>query len=200
LATANIQIVEDLRGHAQQLVRSEEAQRKAIARDLHDTVLQDLFFIKQCLPQAHRSPELGNHMVEIIQKLRGMIESQRPPLLNQGLALALRGLVDDMQKIAGSSPILPWQSNLNIQLDLTNEQATSIFRIAQEAISNALKHAQARYIEVKLERISEGMLRMVIEDDGIGMSGSRNSEGLIGRQYGLLGTCERAYMVNTKLR
>jgi signal transduction histidine kinase len=199
LASANVLLVEDLRGLTQDLVRSDEAKRKQVARDLHDTILQDLFFIKQRISKAQDYPELGDCIEEIIQKLRGMIKAQRPPLLDQGLVLALRGLARDMQKIAGSSPTLSWQSNLKDRLELTDEQATSIFRITQEALSNAVKHAKARNIIIKLEQISTSHLRLIVEDDGVGMTSSGIGEGLEGGQYGLVGMRERAYMIGGKL-
>ena len=55
------------------------------------------------------------------------------------------------------------------KLNLTDEQATSIYRITQEAITNAIKHAQADHIYVKLEDNSGNTLVVMVKDDGIGM-------------------------------
>jgi signal transduction histidine kinase len=53
--------------------------------------------------------------------------------------------------VAGSSVSISWISDLEGTLGLTDEQAISVYRIAQEALSNALKHGNARHIEVRLE-------------------------------------------------
>ncbi len=165
-------LVETLRGLAQQLVRSEEEQRKRLASDLHDTVLQEIFYIKQGLRKDPNNPELLDYLEGLIQNLRQMIKAQRPPLLDQGLPLALQGLVEDMQKRADSSTSITWQSSLDGTLLLNDEQATSIFRIAQEALNNAIKHAHARHIEVKLEQDTQDVIRLQVKDDGIGVSGT----------------------------
>lgn len=200
LAAANLQLVETLRGLAQQLVRSEEEQRKRLASDLHDTVLQELFYIKQGLRKDPNNPELLDYMEELIQNLRRMIKTQRPPLLDQGLPLALQGLVDDMQKRASSSTSITWQSSLDGTLSLSDEQATSIFRIAQEALNNAIKHARARRIEIKLERDAHGVIRLQVKDDGIGASGTGKEGKLDQNHFGWVLMQERAIMIGAELK
>ena len=113
-------------------------------------MLQELFYIKQGLYKDPANPDLMDYLKECIQNLRRTIKAQRPPLLNHGLPLALEGLVEDMQKIAGSSTKICWNSNFDGALDLTDEQATSFYRIAQEALNNSIKHSQARFIELSL--------------------------------------------------
>jgi len=76
LSIANIALVEALRGLAQQLVRSDEEQRKKVARDLHDAVLQNLFFIKQRLVQS--DPEAASLVDRTVVQLRQTIKAQRP--------------------------------------------------------------------------------------------------------------------------
>ena len=98
LSIANIALVEDLRGLAQQLVRSDEEQRKKVAQDLHDSVLQTLFFIKQRIPSS--DPEAVSLLDRITTILRQTIKAQRPSLLDQGLILALQDLIGDMRQLA----------------------------------------------------------------------------------------------------
>jgi signal transduction histidine kinase len=209
LASANVQLVETLHGLTQRLVRTDESQRKEVARDLHDTVLQDLFFIKQRLHRSQSLPgadpaELLDETVQTlsstIHNLRQTIKSQRPPLLDQGLTLALQDLTADMQRVAGDSMKISWQSSINGQFRLPDELATSIFRIAQEALSNALKHANARNVIVSLEQ-SGNVLRLIVEDDGVGMAVSL-AEGALPLEehhYGLAGMYERAMMIDAVL-
>jgi signal transduction histidine kinase len=196
LAYANVQLVETLRGLSRRLVRADEDQRRKVARELHDTVLQDLFFVRQKLPSDQ--VELTGHISTIIDQLRQTIKAQRTALLDQGLELALESLVVDMQSLAGEGTQIRWNNAVEAKLNLTDEQATSIYRIAQEAISNALKHAQAAHIDVNLEVLPENTLVMLVEDKGIGMQ-ENAGETLNDHHYGLVGMRERALMVGARL-
>jgi signal transduction histidine kinase len=169
LASANVLIFESQRALARQLVRSDEERRKQLSNSLHDNLLQELFFIKQGLHRDPGNPELLDYMEASIQNLRRAIKSQRPPMLDKGLTLALDGLVRDMQKVVGLSTDITWQSDLTEPLPINDEQATSMFRIAQEALHNAIKHASAENIAVRLEKNSSQALRLEISDDGQGM-------------------------------
>jgi two-component system, NarL family, sensor histidine kinase ComP len=200
MAATNLMLVERLRGLAQQLVRSEEEQRKRLVSDLHDTVLQELFFIKQGLHKDPDNPELLDYLEGLIQNLRRMIKAQRPPLLDQGLPLALQGLVEELQKRADSSTSITWQSNLDGTLSLSDEQATSIFRIAQEALNNAVKHAHAHCIEVKLERDTNDVIRLQVKDDGVGATGTSKDGKLEQNHFGWILMQERATMIGAELK
>ena len=84
-------------------------------------------------------------------------------------------------------------------MNLNDEQATSIYRIVQEAISNALKHAQAEYIRVRIENPTNDVLIVSVEDDGIGMP--EPEWGVAWEfHYGLVGMKERAMMIGADLR
>ena len=169
LAVANVLLFENQHALAQQLVRSDEEQRKQFASELHDNLLQVLFFIKQGLHQDPGNPELVDYMESSIQNLRQMIKTQRPPLLDQGLSMALEGLVKDVQKVVGSTMSITWQNEITDSLPLSDEQATSIFRITQEALHNAIKHACAQNIAVRVEKNSSQTLRLQVSDDGRGI-------------------------------
>ncbi|MBI4926754.1 MAG: PDZ domain-containing protein, partial [Anaerolineae bacterium] len=122
LTIANIFLVEAMRGLSRQLVRSDEEQRKKVARDLHDSVLQNLFFVKQQVSKT--DPEASALVDRSITMLRQTIKSQRPSLLDQGLALALNDLVSDMQRLAGDTLLIRWRNALEEEVRLPDEQAT----------------------------------------------------------------------------
>ncbi len=199
LAISNVLLFEKQRRLAQQLVRSSEEERRRIASELHDSVLQDLFFIKQVIHQNPENPELVRYLEGCIQNLRGTIKAQRTPLLDQGLPLALQGLVEDMQKIAGKGTQVAWKTNLNGSIALNDEVATSLFRIAQEALTNAVKHAHACHIEVRLERSADQSIRLRVRDDGIGASWHHQDGNLNQNHFGLVLMQERAEMINGRL-
>ncbi len=192
LASANIQLIETLRGLSQQLVRAGEEERKKVVRELHDGVLQNLFFIMQKLrPDA----ELVGCLDEVITTLRHTIKAQRPSALDRGLTPALQDLIDDLRRVVGiNGPRIVLQNNAG-QINVSDEHATAIYRIAQESLSNAIRHAHATNVTVSLEQ-ANGTLVMAIEDNGLGMSPAVAPEG----HYGMTGMRERALMIGADLR
>jgi signal transduction histidine kinase len=193
LAAANVQLVETLRGLTRQIVRAEEAHRKQVAQELHDVVLQNLFFLKQRL--GPDDVALAGHLDNTINILRHTIKAQRPSLLDRGLAIALQGLVDDMDMLTSNEgPAIRWQPQVD-QFHLADEQATSVYRIAHEAIINAIKHAKAKHIQVSLSQ-KDGMLMLCVQDDGSGMPDVQT----LPEHYGLAGMEERAMMIGAHLR
>lgn len=200
LAAANLLLVETMRGFAQRLVRSEEEERKRLASDLHDTVLQDIFFIKLQLTKGIYPPEMNQAFDSLITTLRQMIKDQRPPLLKQGLVLALQGLVEELSKRSAAIPKIIWHNNLSENPVLSDEQATAVYRIAQEAVNNAIKHARARSVEVVVENNGSNCLRLQVSDDGIGGLSTNGNRKLDQNHFGLLLMQERATMINADLK
>ena len=201
VAYANVQLVERLRGLTRQLVRTDEKHRKQVARDLHDTVLQQLFFVKTGLIRGRDQDPVALVAVldEGIETLNRTIKAQRPPLLDYGLRLALLGLVEEMQKLGGSPPVLSWRCNVIDRLDLSDEGATALYRIAQEAVTNAFRHAHAQNITVTLEAGLAGTITLSVEDDGDGMASSTKGTGRGEHEFGLAGMQERATMIDGEL-
>jgi signal transduction histidine kinase len=184
---------ERLRHLSQQLVSSQEQERKALSRELHDEIGQLLTALRM---------ELGN-----MERGRG---GQTDPHLDQAKKLAestLRttrdiamGLRPAMLDILGLGPALEWQTreysrryNTPIRLevdgdlrDVPDPHRTYLYRIVQEGLTNCARHAQAKNIHVKLED-SASKLSVLVEDDGVGFDQhSGVSYGL-----GLLGITER---------
>lgn len=152
------------------LLTTRETQRKQIARDLHDTTLQQLLLIRRRLsyapgPYADLIPLLD----QTVQGLRQIIEAQYSPLIDLGIPSALEGLIAEMQKWAGPSPQIIWRSTIHEPLPLTKEQCTALYRITQELLTNAIKHANAQQILITLERQGNS-LRLSVIDDGIGIT------------------------------
>jgi two-component system sensor histidine kinase ComP len=181
LSIANIILVEALRGLAQQLVRSDEEQRKKIARDLHDSVLQNLFFVKQRISRIDlETASIVDHTITMI---RQTIKAQRPYLLDRGLTYALQDLINDMMLLANDNIVIIWHNYLEDEMILSDEKATSIYRIVQESLSNILKHAQADQAIVTAKN-DNGFLEIQVEDNGIGIPTKALPQ--VGHQYGLI--------------
>jgi signal transduction histidine kinase len=185
-----------LRHLSQQLVSSQEQERKALSRELHDEIGQLLTALRM---------ELGN--LERTQSVQG---SENDPHLEQAKKLAestLRttrdiamGLRPAMLDVLGLGPALEWQAreysrryNTPIQLevdgdlrDVPDPHRTYLYRIVQEGLTNCARHAQAKNIHVRLKD-SSGSLAVVVEDDGVGF----DQDGGVPYGLGLLGITER---------
>ncbi len=195
LTAANIATVESLRGLAQRLVQTDEEQRRSVARDLHDDVLQDLSFIQSQLTELH--PDLAAQQKKLATRLRQIIKAQRPSFLEQDIAMTLQGLIDNMQQlVTEEKTTLRFRNLLPEPITLGGERTTALYRIAQESLSNVLKHAQANDVLVTLKIDRGDVLEIELKDDGIGMKNPAYS--LYGR-YGLMGMRERAIMIGATL-
>jgi signal transduction histidine kinase len=187
---------ERLRHLSQQLVSSQEQERKALSRELHDEIGQLLTALRM---------ELGN-----LERGRATPGGETDPHLDQAKKLAestLRttrdiamGLRPAMLDILGLGPALEWQAreysrryNTPIRLevdgdlrDVPDPHRTYLYRIVQEGLTNCARHAQAKNIHVKLED-SSGKLAVLVEDDGVGF----DQHAGVAYGLGLLGITER---------
>ncbi len=153
-----------------QLLLAREGERKRLARDLHDTVLQQLLLAERRLHcSGVRDAEVIALLEEAAEGLRRTIHDQRDPLLDRGIPLALEGLVEEMQRWAGAKPRISWCSSVTAPPALAEEQVVALYRLAQELLANALKHAEAENVEVALEVEPDGAVRFCVTDDGVGM-------------------------------
>lgn len=191
--TRQVQLIDN-----QDLVKREEiieTERKRIARDLHDTVSQELFASSMVL--SGLSMNAGNLSADTLQDqlqvVKGMIETAQKDL--RILLLHLRpSELDGKSLVEGFEVILKEVSDKSsvqvaFQHDVTNLPTgieEHLFRIGQEIISNTLKHARAKRLEVYLlQTTDELQLKMV--DDGVGFDQTQEQE----LSYGLYNIRER---------
>lgn len=168
-----------LRGMARQIVLLQEAERARVARELHDGVSQWLVSVKYLFETALDRARLGRppHEVqtsleaglerlrEVLGEVRRISHGLRPALLDDlGLARALEHLAAEWSERSGVATELQLQGQLN----LPDALATALFRVAQEALGNVERHAQARSVRLALVSQPAGGLRMEIADDGVG--------------------------------
>jgi signal transduction histidine kinase len=163
-----------LYGQAREL--SIVAERNRLALDLHDAVSQKLFGLVFMAEAAgtllERDPaEARGHVAklqalaqEALYELRSIVFELRPPDLERdGLGGALRKHVELLRRLQQQEIELVLAGDLRADAERDRE----ILRIAQEAIQNALKHAHARHISVRLDADGGGLL-LEVEDDGVG--------------------------------
>jgi PAS domain S-box-containing protein len=201
--TERKQAQDALQMFSRQLIEAQEEERRRIARELHDQIGQVLTAVKMNLHTVHRvcnGTEEGGHIKdnieavdEALRLVRDLSVDLRPPLLDDlGLVTALRWYVDRYAKRTGIV------AEVIIELDDPNvrfsrELETACFRIAQEALTNVVRHARARDVSVTL-RQEDAILILSVKDDGVGF----DHEALRKRApraatLGLLGMQERAH-------
>jgi PAS domain S-box-containing protein len=200
-------IEEELRNMSRRLGEAQETERRSIARELHDEVgqsltatrinLRDLEQDAQGGPFAQRLTDASNIISDLLSKVRQMSLDLHPSVLDDlGLAAALRWCV--RTRTTGSK--------LDVRLDLPDElprfdemAEITLFRIFQESLSNALRHAQAKHLDAQL-RHSDGRLLLTVKDDGRGFDAeAARRTALSGKSLGLLGMQERARLAGGEL-
>lgn len=185
---------EDLRSSRERIVAATDAERRRIARDLHDGLQTRLVLIALAADEAQRSGKeadlarLKAGITQAIGELRSFVNDVMPAVLTErGLASALREL--------GSEISLPVELDLRIgdkRLDATIE--TAAFMVVSESFSNVLKHSAAA--TVRVSAVQEGeWLRVRVVDDGVGgaiLSTTSGLGGLRDRVRALGGTLSAA--------
>ncbi len=174
------------------------AERTRIARDLHDTLAQSISGVVLQLDAAQLSfrnkpDESQHHLLRASELARdGLLQARRAvwqlrdPTLQRDFAKAL---VDMAQQLSVDSNIPIQVITTGDPVRLTNESEEQLLRISQEAITNALKHAEAQRILVELKFASD-LVQLSIEDNGRGFDVSSSSTSA-GSHFGLAGIGER---------
>jgi signal transduction histidine kinase len=209
LATANAALraeQERLQILSRQLLYAQETERRRIARELHDEIGQVLTAVKINLQTLQRTAAPAGHgslqesiaiVDRAVQQVRNLSLDLRPSLLDDlGLVAALRWYVDRQSARAGyHGQVVADPPDLTVP----PEVATTCFRVAQEALTNVVRHAHAQRVRVELRR-EDGELRLVVRDDGKGFEvAAANRRAARGASLGLLGMQERVQLVGGRL-
>ena len=194
----------ELRRLSSEQVRSQEEERKAISRELHDEVGQTLTALGIEIGNIERlGQESGSEFLDRVAEARQL--AQRVLKSVRDMAMGLRpSMLDD----SGLVPALRWQARefskhvgvpVDLQIDgsfdkLPDDVRTCIYRIVQEALTNCARHANARNIRVVLHGKDEGV-SVAIQDDGVGFHPISEAVGL-----GIIGIEERARELGGRLK
>lgn len=190
---------EDLRRLSAHLQQIREEERKNIARDLHDDLGQQLTGLQMDVHWMQKKlqntePHLIDKMNEInemvdhtIRAVRRILADLRPAILDDlGMIAAMEWLNQETSKR------YPVQIHFKVnteEINLSPDSASALFRIYQEGINNAIKHANAKNINAGIE-VMDHQVKMYITDDGKGINTEKQEKG-----YGLLGIKERTYIL-----
>jgi PAS domain S-box-containing protein len=186
------------------LISAQEDERARIARELHDDLSQQIAAVSIAVSNLRKglsaeSPELRAHSERIQEKLvhlagavRQLSHELHPAILEHaGLAAALSRYCSDLRELAGFGVSLRTEGAFE---GMPAKVALAIYRVAQEALQNAVKHSGAGNAEVSLVR-ARGVVSLVVSDEGRGISASPSGAGGLG----LISMKERARMVNGTL-
>jgi len=199
--------IENARLHERSRELSIVEERNRLARELHDSVTQQLFGVVLAAESAgallaRGDGAAGEQLARVqglargaMDELRAVVFELRPAsLAEEGLGTALRKHVDVLRRVAGRAIAL----HVGAPPSLGAAAAGQVFRIAQEALQNALRHAgeEAR-VEVRLEDGGGGRLVLVVADDGDGFDAGAPS--VRGRRLGLTSMEERAAELGGRL-
>lgn len=207
--------VEDYRGQMQALagrvIYAQEEERRRIARELHDDTGQTLTLLLVRLKLLEGGADSEARQAEIaelralvsaaIDRVRRLALDLRPPALDHlGLAASIRSLVRQLKE---TTPLAISLELPEAAITLSPEQAIAVYRIVQEALTNILKHADARQAWVKLAQ-QDGRLTIQIRDDGHGFKplslDRTRKQDADGRGLGLFGMEERAHLAGGRLQ
>ncbi|HAP32704.1 MAG TPA: hypothetical protein DCQ14_06610 [Firmicutes bacterium] len=212
IAMENAQLIEML-GQKEQIlhqlvnkmITAQEDERKRVAADLHDGIIQSLiavwYRLQRITPPAEGcyaewQADLGDLtrlLNEQIMEIRRMLYDLRPIILdNYGLFPAVESYLQNLQEknnIAVDLSIQGKGENLNSRIEIT------LFRILQEALTNVLKHAKASIVKVELTN-GDDIVSLIVQDNGSGMDAALLSTDHYPQRLGLAGIQERALLLS----
>ena len=209
-AIENIQLLRELRMHAaeveklhRQLLHAREDERKFLARELHDEAIQALVGLNYRLAQMENGAagDLQAEVRRIVEDLRGMIRTLRPPALdNFGLVTAIRSHVRELGEAGGETARIDLRVDGDTERWLPEDIQLCLYRVMQEALINVEKHAAARHVQVTLD-IQPKEVTLEIRDDGRGFRLPQHLGSLLEQDhFGLVGLRERLELVRGSLQ
>jgi len=198
---------EELRRLSRQILSAQEDERKKISRELHDVIAQTLTGINVRLAKLKqeaaantkgldqniaRTQRLVEHSVNIVHRFAREL---RPTVLDDlGLIPALHTFMKGFRKQTGMQVSLSAFAEVE---QLTGERRTVLFRVAQEALNNVNRHAEANRVDVKIQKLDNAVC-MTIKDNGKGFPVQHTLRSKKNKRLGLLGMRERLDMVGGK--
>ena len=198
-----------LQNAQRRLLTEREEERKHLARELHDQMIQDLlslnYQLEDVIEKASGMPPLESDATEVQQDIRHMVEDLRricgdlrPPTIDSfGLGAAIQSLARQWRERTGIEVSVNVEEHVG---RLPESLELSIFRIVQEGLNNIWKHAAATEAMVTLQPTSPRRLLVTIEDNGKGLAQSFDLEKLSQNEhYGLLGISERVALMDGRL-
>ena len=205
-AFSQIESLQNAHALGAQVIRSQEEERRRVARDIHDGPAQAIanivFRAEVCERLIDSDPArakaelkaLREHIRNTLAEIRKIIFDLRPMALDDlGLAPTIRGVLDVFREqygLVAEIAVIGKERRLEPHIEI------GVFRVVQEALNNIIKHAQASSIRVRIEFAAAGVT-VLVEDDGKGFEMTETE--LPSGHYGIMGMRERMQLLNGKL-
>jgi two-component system sensor histidine kinase UhpB len=195
---------------AAQVIMAQEEERRRVARELHDEAGQALTAViiglergLAGMPEVYAADlpiqprqlvsNLRDLAAQTLDEVRKLALELRPSVLDDlGLVAALRQYVRSIEERSGVAAHLSLVGWDEADARLPPEVETALFRISQEALTNAIRHAQAETVQVRLRR-EPGAVSLEVNDDGVGLTAVPAPEA--GQHLGMFGMRERAHLL-----
>jgi signal transduction histidine kinase len=199
-----------LQNAQRRLISDSEEERKALAREIHDQIIQDMLSTNYQLEELATTHAAAEEMQDqlfiiregirsMIDELRNICGTLRPPTIDSlGINAAIQSFAQDWSKRSGIK--------INLDLDpeigrITEAIELSIYRIVQESLSNVHRHSSASTAKISIKRVSPRAIMLSVEDNGTGIDTnfdltSYSQEG----HYGMVGIQERVALLGGRLR
>jgi signal transduction histidine kinase len=180
VAVHAVRLTADLQHARERLVTMREEERRRLRRDLHDGLGPKLAgqalileAVRDSLEPASQSRALVDHLIEdsqtVVSEVRELVHGLRPPALDEfGLVGAVRSLAAQCEpgklriRVVAPDPMPPLPAAVEV----------AAYRIAQEALTNVVKHSQAKECQVRLA-LGDSTLRLEVQDNGLGLPATR---------------------------
>lgn len=191
-----------------QVISAQEAERKRVARDLHDVLAQEMVILTRRLETARRKLNSGTLNPAELEELTSIARTNLDSI--RQISRALRpSVLDDL----GLGPALSWaagelteRSGIHVELDIDtknleidDEKTLLLFRAAQEAFANIDRHSKATRASLSLTH-SDGMVQMQVKDNGRGFDMPKSVSELVNQGHlGIIGMLERVELVGGTL-
>lgn len=186
------------------VIRAQEEERRHIARELHDSIVQQLVGVQMMIRGVKYRPnreealealeQIDLRMTEIQNEVRSISASLRPMILDDlGLSACYHAYFERVRETFGVG--VSFRDQIR-GVRYAEEQETVFFRVCQEAVNNACKYSGSREIEVALVE-SDGYLTLEVSDHGIGFDPEHIQAQ--GSGMGLLGMADRAELIDGEL-
>ncbi len=190
------------------LISEREQERKKLARELHDQIIQDLLSINYDLEamESGLSDAWVDRLVDVQQAIRELVDglrricgNLRPPTIDSlGLGAAIKSYSREWSSRSGIPVELVLPASMGRLPELIE---LSIFRIVQEGLSNVWRHARATRVQLVLRHTSPRALELSLQDDGLGLDEEMDLAALAEHgHFGLLGISERVALLGGRFR
>lgn len=196
-----------LRDYIGVITDAQEDERQRLARELHDDTLQSIIALKQRVQFAQKNTqdeaskkslrELETIAEQTIENLRRTTQALRPVYLEDlGLVTALEMLAREMESVSNVKVSFQKQGN---EKRLAAPVELALYRMAQEALNNVARHAQASQAELSIH-FGDNTIEMRVSDNGIGFEAPNTPADFApSGHFGLLGMYERADLIGARL-